>query len=103
MWPTVTAFKRIESQKEAIVAFLTQEFPALLLGKAVQLNDGSASTYRGLIRRHTEVPSSTVKWDAQNFRQDTAYQAETDAEITRIRLRLKQSGEMRPNGSCVLP
>lgn len=69
----------------------------------MQLNNGSASTYRGLIRRDTEVPSSTVKQDAQHFRQDTAYQAEADPEITGIRLRLKQSGETRPNGSTVLP
>lgn len=75
----------------------------MLLGKVVQLNDGSASTYRGLIRRHAKVTSSTVKEDAQNFRRDTVYQAEPDPEITGIRLRLKWSGETRANGSTVLP
>lgn len=55
------------------------------------------------MRRDAKVPSSTVKQDTQNFRQDTAYQAEADPEITGIRLRLKQNGETRPNGSSVLP
>lgn len=69
----------------------------------MQSNDGSASTYTGLIKRDTRVPSSTVKQDARNFRQDTAYQAEADPEITGIRLRLKQSGKTRPKGSSVFP
>jgi len=44
-----------------------------------------------------------VKQGAQNFRQDTAYQAEADPGSMGIRLKLKQSGETRPNGSSVFP
>lgn len=73
----------------------------MVLDKETQLNDRSASTHEGLIRRDAEVLSSTMKRYAQNFRQDTAHQTEADPKITEIKLRLKQSGETRLDGSCL--